>query len=459
MGLWFDLIGIKGLTNNKSLFYLRSTVDARKLAFNFTPRYKSSMKKYTEENGLGTSQVPAGYGAPDFSVGDGTNPGPNPDATLAADTAAAMSAGEENPGFSLGGANDPLNEYEAAGELSGQLVGNPDTTPLKTPNIPQSVQENDDAIMHEDDIAFDAQGNVVDDFTNPVQEDDDVITFDTVDEMPEFEEYDETDVVDAEVDGAGVIEPEVIDIDIEDPELGAVPDVELPMTEPIVQVEEGEPDVYATEAEIEGTEPEPIVVTESFRLPEDRSVVVAKGDQIFVIGHAMNENSPKFTESVFKRAFRSLVESKNVKGKLTFKKSEGMKKCALVGRSLLLEVAKDWRIPGTDLVLEAHDIVQIVSMKPVCEKTVAKKEEEPAKNQDDSNQSEEETEEEKKAKKEMFLAQKRYMEAKARREAAAKKENDPEDKGDEAGKEEPKTDKDDDNKKTEAFLRKNGIYF
>lgn len=404
----------------------------------------SSMKRYTEENGLGTNQVPAGYGTPDFSVGDATNPGPNPDATLAANTAAAMANGDPNPGFSLGGADDPLNEYEAAGDLSGQLVGNPDTTPLKTPNIPQSVQENDD-----------------------------VISFDSVDEMPEFEEYDELDTADAEVDGAGVIEPEVIDIDVEDPELGAVPDVELPMTEPIVQVEEDEPDCYATESEINGTEPEPIVVAESFRLPEDRSVVVSKGDQIFLIGHAMNENTPKFTESVFKRAFRSLVESKNIQGKLTFKKSEGLKKCALVGRSLLLEVAKDWRIPGTDIVLEAHDIVQIVSMKPVCEKTVAKKETEDktAESQDDAgNKGEEETEEEKKAKKEMFLAQKRYLEAKARREAAKKeaddKKDDPEnkgdDKGDNAGKGSEEDDKgkgEDDKKKTEAFLRKNGIYF
>lgn len=434
----------------------------------------SSMKRYTEENDLGTNQVPAGYGTPDFSVGDATNPGLNPDATLAADTAAAMTNGDPNPGFSLGGADDPLNEYTPAGELSGQLVGNPDTTPLNPPTIPQSVAENDDAIMHEDDIVYDANGNVIDDFTsNPVQEDDDVISFDSVDEMPEFEEYDELDTADAEVDGAGVIEPEVIDIDVEDPELGAVPDVELPMTEPIIQVEEDEPDCYATESEINGTEPEPIVVAESFRLPEDRSVVVSKGDQIFVIGHAMNENTPKFTESVFKRAFRSLVESKNIQGKLTFKKSEGLKKCALVGRSLLLEVAKDWRIPGTDIVLEAHDIVQIVSMKPVCEKTVAKKETEDktADSQDDAGRkNEEETEEEKKAKKEMFLAQKRYLEAKARREAAKKeaddKKDDPENKGDnkgdDAGKGSEEDDKgkgEDDKKKTEAFLRRNGIYF
>ena len=75
--------------------------------------------------------------------------------------------------------------------------------------------------MHEDDIAYDANGNVIDDFTSdPVQEDDDVISFDSVDEMPEFEEYDELDTADAEVDGAGVIEPEVIDIDVEDPEQG-----------------------------------------------------------------------------------------------------------------------------------------------------------------------------------------------------------------------------------------------
>lgn len=421
----------------------------------------SSMKRYNEENGLGTNQVPAGYGAPDFSVGDATNPGPNPDIALAADTAAAMANGDPNPGFSLGGADDPLNEYTPAGELSGQLVGNPETTPLNPPTIPQSVVENDDAIMYEDDLAYDANGTVIDDFTSdPVQEeDDDVISFDSVDEMPEFEEYDELDTADAEVDGAGVIEPEVIDLDFEDPELGAVPDVELPMTEPIVHVEPDEPDVYATEAEINGTDPEPIVVVESFRLPEDRSVVVSKGDQIFVIGHAVNENTPKFTESVFKRAFRSLVESKNIPGKLSFKKSEGLKKCALVGRSLLLEVAKDWRIPGTDIVLEAHDIVQIVSMKPVSEKTVAKKEtdDKTAESQDGAGKAEEETEEEKKAKKEMFLAQKRYLEAKARRQA--KESDDEKDDDDDDDDEEEGKGKEDDKKKTEAFLRRNGIYF
>ena len=451
-------------------------MDARKLAFNFTPQYKTNMKTIKEENGLGTTQVPAGYGAPDFSVGDGTNPGPNPDATLAADTAAAMSSGEENPGFSLGGADDPLNEYEAAGELSGALLDNPNTTTINDPSFGMSsvppVNESEDEIMHEDDVAYDASGNVIDDFTgDAMTEDDDVVTFDSVDEMPEFEEYDELDVANEDVDGAGIIEPEVIDVTVEDPELGAVPDVELPMTEPIVQVEEDEPDVYATEAEIEGTEPAPIISEKYFRLPEDRSVVVAKGDQIFVIGHAMNENTPKFTESVFKRAFRSLVESKNIQGKLVFKKSEGLKKCALVGRSVLVEIAKDWRIPGTDIVLEAHDIVQIVSMKPITEKTVAKKEQEkePAKSETEDKTSEE-TEEEKKAKKEFFLAQKRYLEAKARREAAAKKneeddgkKSEEEDKKseteDKKSEEEDKSKKEDDKKKTEAYLRRNGIYF
>lgn len=429
-----------------------------------TLRYKIHMKRYNEENGLGNASVPAGYGTPDFSVGDGINPGPNPDAALAADTAAAMANGEENPGFSLGGANDPLNEYETADDLNGALIGNPETTPISEPTFGMSsVKEDDDAIMHEDDIAYDADGNVIDDFTgaDPMAEDDDVVTFESVDEMPEFEEYDELDVADEDVDGAGVIEPEVMeDFDVEDPELGAMPDVELPMTEPIVQVEEDEPDIYATEAEIEGADPAPIVVEESFRLPENRQVVISKGDQIFVIGHAMNEKTPKFTESAFKRAFRSLVESKDIHGQLSFKKSEGMKKCALVGRSLLVEIAKDWRIPGTDIVLEAHDIVQIVSMKPVCEKTVAKKEDEEAKDENEENKAaDEETEEEKKAKKEFFLAQKRYLEAKRRREAKAKKEDDEEAKNEEDDDAKNEDDDADDKKKTEAFLRKNGIYF
>lgn len=398
------------------------------------------MRAYREED-LGKVPVPAEYGKPDFSVEDPVNPGPTPDANLAADTAKAMASGDPNPGFSLGGADDPLKEMEPA---KTDMTGKP--AEISKPTFGMSSVEGEDTV--EDPIYeyCEDEGEF---------EDGDEVEFDSVDEMPEFEEYDDVDMADATVDGAGIIEPEIVNVDLEDPELGAVPDVELPMTEPIVQVEPDEPDVYATESEIEGGDPEPIFVSESFRLPEDRSIVVAKGDQIFVVGHAMNERTPKFTESAFKRAFRSLVESKNTTGKIAFKKSEGLKRCALVGRSLLVEVAKDWRIPGTDLVLEAHDIIQIVSMKPVTEKTLSEggKGSGSLDNFGDKKAApfkKEETEEEK-AKKEYYLARKRYMEAKARREAAGC-----EDCKKECG--DSKTEEDDDDKKkVESFLRKHGI--
>lgn len=363
------------------------------------------------------------YAAPNHGVSDPVAPEPNPDQTLTAEQQAALAQGGENPGFSLGGANDPLAEGEP---------------------------------------------------TQTVPEDNDILEFDSVDEMPEFEDYDELDTQDAVLDDTGVIEPVIYEDDpVEDPELGIMPTAELPMTEPVVQVEADEDDIYVSNAELDGGV-EPIVVTEAFHLPENRSIVVGRGDQIFLIGHAMNEKTPKFAESAFKRAFRSLVESKNIQGKLSFRKSEGLKKVAIVERSCLVEVAKDWRLPGTDTVFEEHDILQIVSMKPITEKRMKEggegsgnldnfgdKQAEPfskkeaddyvlPESEDDPN----ETAEEKKAKQEALIAYKRWKEAKNRRVAEADKNEpaEPENK-------EPETDPDEKKKQQEAFLRKNGIYF
>ena len=362
------------------------------------------------------------YAAPNHGVSDPVAPAPNPDQTLTAEQQAALAQGGENPGFSMGGANDPL-----------------------------------------------AEDNPV-----PTDENDDMLEFDSVDEMPEFEEYDELDTQDAVLDDTGVIEPVVYEDDpVGDPELGIMPTAELPMMEPVVQVETDEDDIYVSNAELDGGV-EPIVVTEAFHLPENHSVVVGRGDQIFVIGHAMNEKTPKFAESVFKRAFRSLVESKNIQGKLSFRKSEGLKKVAVIERSCLVEVAKDWRLPGTDTVFEEHDILQIVSMKPITEKALKEGGEgsgnlgnfgdakaEPFKKQEaedytlpESEDDPNETADEKKAKQEAQIAYKRWKEAKHRRVAEADKNEpaEPENK-------EPDADPDGKKKQQEAFLRKNGIYF
>ena len=375
-----------------------------------------------------TSLAKPDYAAPNHGVSDPVAPEPNPDQTLTADQQAALAQGGENPGFSLGGANDPLAEGEP---------------------------------------------------TQTIPEDNGVLEFDSVDEMPEFEEYDELDTQDAILDDTGVIEPVIVADDlVEDPELGVMPVAELPMTEPVVQVDADEEDIYVSNAELDGST-EPIVVTESFILPENRSVVVGRGDQIFVIGHAMNEKTQKFAEYEFKRAFRSLVESKNIQGKLSFHKSEGLKKVAIVERSCLVEVAKDWRLPGTDIVFEEHDILQIVSMKPITEKRMKEggegsgnldnfngKQAEPFKKQEaeeyilpESEDDPDETVEDQKAKQEAQIAYKRWKEAKARRVAEADKGEPTEPEKKEPENKEPEADPDEKKKQQEALLRKNGIYF
>jgi hypothetical protein len=89
---------------------------------------------------------------------------------------------------------------------------------------------------------------------------------------------------------------------------------------------------------------------------------------IFFCGKA-KKGIPSFAESTFSQAAKLLVKSKNLKGDFLAegKKSE---RVALIGRSCLVEVAHDWRLPGTDTIFEAGDILQIVSRKQVSEKGV-----------------------------------------------------------------------------------------
>jgi len=148
-------------------------------------------------------------------------------------------------------------------------------------------------------------------------------------------------------------------------EFGAIPDVvpELP-DEPVVDLGEDEGEI-----DLESDVSVPSYEVETpFILPESKRVVVAKGDMIFFCGRA-KKDIPSFAESTFSQAVNLLVRSKNLKGGFLAegKKSE---RVALIGRSCLVEVAKDWRMPGTDTVFEKGDILQIVSRKQVAEKEV-----------------------------------------------------------------------------------------
>jgi hypothetical protein len=169
-------------------------------------------------------------------------------------------------------------------------------------------------------------------------------------------------------DPSEVIDPALY-ADAEDPvveEFGEIPDVipDLP-DEPIVDLG----DEIASEVDIDSGVAVPSYEVETpFILPESRRVIVARGDVIFYCGKA-KKDLPSFAESTFSQAVRLLVKSKNLKGAFLHegKKSE---KVALIGRSCLVEVAHDWRLPGTDTIFEAGDVLQIVSRKQVSEREI-----------------------------------------------------------------------------------------
>lgn len=171
-------------------------------------------------------------------------------------------------------------------------------------------------------------------------------------------------------DPAEVIEPTLY-TDVDDPiveEFGEIPDVvpEYP-DEPIVELE-GDEDV-AGEVDIDSGVTAPSYdVDSSFVLPESRNVVVAKGDRIYFCGKA-KKDLPSFAETTFAKAAKMLAKNKKLKGAFI---TEGRKKerVAVIGRSCLVEVARDWRLPGTDTIFEKGDIIQIVSRKQITEKEV-----------------------------------------------------------------------------------------
>ena len=169
-------------------------------------------------------------------------------------------------------------------------------------------------------------------------------------------------------DPSEVLEPTLY-TDADDPvveEFGAIPDVipDLP-DEPIIDLG----DDADVEIDLESGVTVPSYEVETpFILPESRRVVVGRGDVIFFCGKTKTD-APSYAESTFSQAAKLLVKSKNLKGAFL---SEGKKseRVALIGRSCLVEVARDWRLPGTDTIFEAGDILQIVSRKQVAEKEV-----------------------------------------------------------------------------------------
>ena len=411
---------------------------------------KISAKEEINTSGLGNPAVPGGYNTPGFGLGNAAPAGPGPDQKLISDTAAVTPNGVDplNTGFSIGGANDPLAEFEdnpAGMNIGG---GNP-TPPINSPSHPPIKNMAEDGMaMYNGEPAGIGEGGLPFGETDPFYEDDpDAQTFEDVDALPTFEDIgDSPDIAALPVDANGVIEPIIApDEVIVEPELGVIPDVVLPLEEPVLEIGEEDVDVQIPENAFENDgKLEAIPVQESFYLPENQKIIVSKGDQIFILGHVREEFTPKFAESVFTRALKSLSESKG-RGRAVVI-GEKREKVAIVGRSMLVEIAKDWRLPGTKIIFEAHDLLQIVSAKPIQEKeeTEDDKKENDKKKEDDKAKEEAEKE---KLKKEEMYAYRRWKEAEAKRKEKEDKDED------DADSEEKKAEKDK-AKKEAAFLQR-----
>jgi hypothetical protein len=376
--------------------------------------------------GLGNNAIPASYNQPDFGLGTATQPSsPNPEAQLAADSAAQTPNGIDplNKGFQLGGAHDPLAEFEPAVDNPSGLGigGGAFSAPISSPGFPPMASSSfrEDGGTGPDGmlLGIDETDPFAED--NPFEENDPDQVFEDLDSIPAFEDIgDDLALSSLPVDADGIIQPIVIpDEVIVEPELGEIPDVALPFEEPILDITEDDVDVEIPENVFENDGiPEAIPVVESFKLPENQSIIVSKGDQIFMLGHVREEFTPKFAECVFSRALKSLVESKGQFGGVFQKVGQNHERVAIVGRSMLVEVAKDWMLPGTDTVFEAHDLLQIVSSKPVREAEETdekddKKEKDSKTSESDKDEKSRKENEVEKAKKEAMLAYRRWKEA------------------------------------------------
>jgi hypothetical protein len=413
--------------------------------------------KETMVAGLGNNAIPAGYNQPDFGVGTATQPGsPNPEALLAAASAAVTPNGIDplNKGYQIGGAYDPLAEFEPArNNPPGMSIGGGNfPAPISSPSFPPMASSSfkEDGIGMGPDgmpIGSEAENPFAED--NPFEEDNVTQAFESADAIPTFEDIEDDPALAAlPVDEDGIIQPVVIPDEVfVEPELGEIPDVSLPFEEPILDITEDDVDVAIPENVFENDGmPEAIPVLESFKLPENHTVVVSKGDQIFMLGHVREEFTPKFVESVFSRALKSLAESKGQFVGAFLKVGQKHEKVAIVGRSMLIEVAKDWMLPGTRTVFESGDLLQIVSAKPVREA----EETDEAEDEKDKNgktaekfKKKEDDAEVEKAKKEALMAYRRWKETaqKHKKDDDSDDSDDDDDSGDDADKAEKKAKK------------------
>jgi hypothetical protein len=424
-----------------------------------------------ESDGLGNAAVPGNYNKPNFSMGTATPVGPGPDQQMIAQSAAGTPNGIDplNKGFQIGGADDPLAEYEKAHDNPAGfgIGGGKPTSPMNSPSHPAM------ATMKEDGIGMGPDGQPIGEGENPFAEDgnpfveDDELVFEDMDAVPAFEDIeDDPELAALPVDANGVIDPVVLpDEVIVDSELGAIPDVVLPFEEPIVEIGEDDVDIQIPENAFENDGViESIPVMESFKLPENQKVVVSKDDQIFFLGHVREEFTPKFAESAFTRALKSLCENKG-DGRLFMSRGKN-ERVAVVGRSLLVEVAKDWRLPGTSTVFEAHDLLQIVASKPIREVDEVDEDEDPkaegkskGKGKKENDDDKEKEKEEEKLKKEAALAYHRWKEVAKKKKEDGDDDDDDDDSGDDEEKAEKKKKKER-AKRESAFLarQKNGGY-
>lgn len=169
--------------------------------------------------------------------------------------------------------------------------------------------------------------------------------------------------------GAGnesdILEPELYEDEMDPmavaPELGDFPADPTVTSDIPVVLDDTDEDIYEND-DLLG-ESKIFVAKKAFHLPESHNLVVCRGDKISFVGKAKTSNV-KFAESTFSRALGKLTESR--KGKIV---TEGAAedKVALIGNSCLFEVARDWRLPGTNLILEAGDIYQVIGCKPLRE--------------------------------------------------------------------------------------------
>ena len=404
-----------------------------------------------ETDGLGNNTIPAGYNKPNMGLGTAVQAGPNPEAELIADSAEITPNGIDNVnrGFSVGGADDPLAEAEytlSAKGIPGMNIGKgTPTAPYNRPSHPpmastsfgeNEIDEND---INENDL------NESDIFENDINENDineDELVVESFESLPEF--YEEEDVVTEDiaalpVDEDGIINPVVIPEDtVVEPELGSIPEVVLPNEEQVVMLDADDDDVILPEdIMVTEGEPVPIVVENSFKLPENQRVIVSKNDQIFYLGKVRKGITPRFAESAFIRALKALCDSSNRSSRATMEiiaesSKHKQERVAVVGRSLLVEVAKDWRLPGTTTVFEKNDLLQIVSSVPMREADEEVDEDEKKENdkkENDKAESDIAKEKEERLKKEALFALRRWKETKKKKDEDdvkedEKKEND-----------------------------------